>query len=677
MDKLIQINVTDRRAQALAAPVIICGNSGIQVQFVLDDEWANLNPKTARFAYVRDGKVGHQDIVFEGDTAEVPVLSNIREVRVGVFAGDLVTTTPAVIPCEPSILCGSGEPEVPSPSVYDQIMALFRVRVLDPYNTIDYLVDQRNLFEGAELYADENGATTPYTINSAGEIVTNTPYPNSAIYGPIGVKPNTVYTSLAGFYALAEYDAGGAFLRLNWTTTKVGSAYQFTTSADCVSIKAVCYLVSQGSAQAYTFYLFEGGYSARPPYQGHTHVDDVLVCEENLDLYAVAGDKVQKEAIKEEHCDFIKTNKDFLKAAGVTWGVGVCNRQGVFDYTQEVWRYSSFVPVYPSTEYRLGFYSNVSVMGFDRYQVPCSSNTSAGLPCTNGVFTTPADCYYLVINTLPANVEKMTLFYATADQTQPDTFSMEGLKVGMNNLGSDVLGAVKAPTSSILADLILTTEAKNIVLIGDSITHGMGSSDFAQSTDPDDFLFNAGSFPQYRNYGVKCWGGMLKTYLEDKFNCSVTNNGASGATSQQLVDNWDAIVSADDDVIICMIGTNDRGRTLSNTYQNIVAIYERAQANGQRVIFMAAPPTSVENEAQFTVCHMEDIDNLYSYANNALNVGYVSIYKEFLNYCRDTGTEVDTLLADGIHPNDTGYRLMFEIVLEALGFGRKRDGATW
>jgi lysophospholipase L1-like esterase len=238
-----------------------------------------------------------------------------------------------------------------------------------------------------------------------------------------------------------------------------------------------------------------------------------------------------------------------------------------------------------------------------------------------------------------------------------------------------VLGAVKAPTSSILADLIFTTETKRIKLIGDSITHGMGSSDFKQSTDASDFLFNAGTFPQYRNYGVKCWAGMLKSYLEEKFNCSVVNNGASGASSKQLVDNWDAIVSADDDVIICMIGTNDRNGSLLTTYQNLVAIYEKAQAKGQRVIFVSAPPASNEIEEQATAFHLEDLDNLYNYAYNTLRVGYISVYKAFLNYCRDTGTKIDDLLSDGLHPNDEGYQIMYEIVLEALGFGRKRDQA--
>lgn len=121
----IHIDIKERRAQALGSPVLICGNTDAMAIFTFDEEWAEAGAKTARFAYERDGKVHHQDVVFIGDTVNIPMLSNIRAVRVGVYAGDLMTTTPAVVPCEPSILCGSGVPEEPPEDVYNQIMELF------------------------------------------------------------------------------------------------------------------------------------------------------------------------------------------------------------------------------------------------------------------------------------------------------------------------------------------------------------------------------------------------------------------------------------------------------------------------------------------------------------------------------------------------------------------------
>lgn len=120
----IQVTIANKRATVSGAPVIVCGNSGYTVNFTFDTDWDGMEYKTARFVYVQAGEVKYQDVVFAGTTAEVPVMANTKEVRVGVFAGELRTSTPAVIPCELSIRCGTGAPDDPTPSQYDQIMAL-------------------------------------------------------------------------------------------------------------------------------------------------------------------------------------------------------------------------------------------------------------------------------------------------------------------------------------------------------------------------------------------------------------------------------------------------------------------------------------------------------------------------------------------------------------------------
>lgn len=123
--KNINIIVENKRATVVGSPVIVCGNSDYTVTFQLDNEWSLTGPKTARFVYVKQGEVMHEDRVFEGNTVAVPVLSDVAFVNVGVFAGDLCTTTPARVNCHPSILCGSGAVQEPTPDVYSQIMALF------------------------------------------------------------------------------------------------------------------------------------------------------------------------------------------------------------------------------------------------------------------------------------------------------------------------------------------------------------------------------------------------------------------------------------------------------------------------------------------------------------------------------------------------------------------------
>jgi lysophospholipase L1-like esterase len=129
---LIKINIANRKATLQDAPVLVCGNFTDQVEFAFDEEWNKYTAKTARFVYVRVGEVIFQDVPFTGNTANIPPLANITEVRVGVFAEDIITTTPAVVPCEKSIKCGTGKPEAPTSDVYAEIMRLFNATYIDP-----------------------------------------------------------------------------------------------------------------------------------------------------------------------------------------------------------------------------------------------------------------------------------------------------------------------------------------------------------------------------------------------------------------------------------------------------------------------------------------------------------------------------------------------------------------
>lgn len=115
----IQINIKDKVARG-DGTIIICDNSDYIAHFDFDAEWSAYDTKTARFVY--GGK--YTDVVFSGNECAVPVMQDTRAVTVGVFAGDLHTTTPAYFACVPSILCGGGVPADPAPDVYNQLMEM-------------------------------------------------------------------------------------------------------------------------------------------------------------------------------------------------------------------------------------------------------------------------------------------------------------------------------------------------------------------------------------------------------------------------------------------------------------------------------------------------------------------------------------------------------------------------
>ena len=113
------INISVKNKIAIPDDTIyVCGNSDFTVVFSFDGEWKDYNTKTARFSYGGS----YQDVVFTGNECPMPIISNTNTIQIGVFAGDLHTTTPAVIMARKSILCGFGSPAAPSDDVYNQIM---------------------------------------------------------------------------------------------------------------------------------------------------------------------------------------------------------------------------------------------------------------------------------------------------------------------------------------------------------------------------------------------------------------------------------------------------------------------------------------------------------------------------------------------------------------------------
>lgn len=106
MKKALRITVKDKIATYLQRDgVIVCGNKGYKIAFTFDEEWDAYETKIARFIW----NDKYYDRTFTGKECDVPVINDATEVTVGVYAGDLKTTTPAVIPCLISILCGNPE----------------------------------------------------------------------------------------------------------------------------------------------------------------------------------------------------------------------------------------------------------------------------------------------------------------------------------------------------------------------------------------------------------------------------------------------------------------------------------------------------------------------------------------------------------------------------------------
>lgn len=158
MNRIIEVGIRDKIAVQTNDNVYVCGNSDFVVHFDFDDEWAEHECKTARFIF----NGNFIDVVFSNNECTVPVISDTYKIKVGVYAGDLRTTTPALVSATKSILCGTPSPAAPHPDVYAQMKELFEAGVADAVNSAavateakDTAVEAKDRAVGAEQVATE------------------------------------------------------------------------------------------------------------------------------------------------------------------------------------------------------------------------------------------------------------------------------------------------------------------------------------------------------------------------------------------------------------------------------------------------------------------------------------------------------------------------------------------
>lgn len=127
----IKVNVVDKVATAEGNPFIVCGNSDYTILFNFDAAWSGQGTKTARFTYEQDGEEVFSEVVFSGNSCKAPVIHNAKKVFVGVYAGDILSTTRCGINCKASILDGDGiEHDEPEADVYNQIVEISNEAVI-------------------------------------------------------------------------------------------------------------------------------------------------------------------------------------------------------------------------------------------------------------------------------------------------------------------------------------------------------------------------------------------------------------------------------------------------------------------------------------------------------------------------------------------------------------------
>ena len=259
----------------------------------------------------------------------------------------------------------------------------------------------------------------------------------------------------------------------------------------------------------------------------------------------------------------------------------------------------------------------------------------------NLTYTIPSDTVKLIINALAANPYDVWV----------ETDSISTLKNSINTLSNTVDIMAKKPFDTI--------NHNKIVLLGDSITQGVGSSDYSTTGE----ALNTSVYPTQRNVGVKCWGSRIVSLLNDEYGCTAVNNGVSQFGMSDLQNNLDVLLSNDTDYAIVMIGTNNRGTTKANCKTMFESLMNAIMAKGVQPFVFSPIPMNTGTSS----LGMGNMQKIFENVCREKGIPFFPLFTNFNVYVSEHGLELSSCYADWGHPNDKGHEIIFNYVRKCLG----------
>jgi acyl-CoA thioesterase-1 len=191
-----------------------------------------------------------------------------------------------------------------------------------------------------------------------------------------------------------------------------------------------------------------------------------------------------------------------------------------------------------------------------------------------------------------------------------------------------------APSASAPVERAPSTTAPRIVFLGDSLTAGYG-------------LAKEESVPS-----------LIQKRLKDAgYPYEVVNAGVSGDTSAGGLSRLDWSLTGDVKILVIELGANDglRGLPVAGMKQNLTEIIARARARKISVILtgMEAPPN-------FGAAYTSEFRNVYRQLAKEHDVTFVPFYLDGVAGIPNLN------IADGIHPNAEGSRIVEKTIWSAL-----------
>ena len=215
-------------------------------------------------------------------------------------------------------------------------------------------------------------------------------------------------------------------------------------------------------------------------------------------------------------------------------------------------------------------------------------------------------------------------------------------------------------TDNPLAAAMFTDE--KVAFVGDSIVAGLGGTGYdVSSTGGGEYIIYSG-FDRYENVAGHCWVNSMRQHISDVYGkTNVTNRGVGGIKANFASDNWATLIDGAK-VVVLSVGTNNYNDIdgLNNSIRNIA---KTCANSGVKLMVMTNTPNNTENKAKYN-----KVKGRLTATVNDLGLQLYDMYSEFEAIMDARGLTLnDVMISDGIHPNDTGYDIMFQAAKKLFG----------
>jgi lysophospholipase L1-like esterase len=152
---------------------------------------------------------------------------------------------------------------------------------------------------------------------------------------------------------------------------------------------------------------------------------------------------------------------------------------------------------------------------------------------------------------------------------------------------------------------------------------------------------------------------------------SYINRGISGQTTPQMLVRFRAdVINLDPKIVVILAGTNDIAgntgfSTLEMIMENIISMTELAKANNVKVILCSVLPAfdypwkTGLNPAE-KIAKLNEMIKQFAETNGII---YLDYYSSMVDERKGLKSEFSY---DGVHPNETGYKIMAPLAEEAI-----------